>query len=319
MPVKKFEDQLDKAFDFNYKIYSKNKVFSLETFGITMTLFHYYTYFKSLSEFDKSKVIIACIFLSAKIKGRFFKLEDLKKIYQENSERNNSEISDKEIINFEIELLTFLGFEIDLETPFSYLERILDTMDFSLVLKQRSTDSTNDFTEKTQISINNPPQINNTEKIINISNSKSINTHINNNCNNSNNNNKNCDSNSQDPGTPLRMTKVIEVNKLNNESNPQLNVLNKNYFNKLSKEEIIEKVRFLAFNYLIDTYRRPFCITFKCKCIALCSFLMAFNFLVENCNSDYYLDNKYFFDNFYKEGDYKDFLICYSEIIKLFN
>ena len=86
------------------------------------------------------------------------------------------------------------------------------------------------------------------------------------------------------------------------------------YFNTLSTEELADKLVILSYNFLCDIYRRPFCIVFKPKCIALATFLITFNLLIDKENSEYFLDLKYFFNNYYEEGNYKDFVICYSEI-----
>ena len=54
----------------------------MEIFGISMTLFHYYTYSKCFRSFDKFKLAISCIFLAAKIKGTFFHIDRLQKLHK---------------------------------------------------------------------------------------------------------------------------------------------------------------------------------------------------------------------------------------------
>eukprot|EP00340_Litonotus_pictus_P008942 CAMPEP_0170516064 /NCGR_PEP_ID=MMETSP0209-20121228/2404_1 /TAXON_ID=665100 ORGANISM="Litonotus pictus, Strain P1" /NCGR_SAMPLE_ID=MMETSP0209 /ASSEMBLY_ACC=CAM_ASM_000301 /LENGTH=351 /DNA_ID=CAMNT_0010800835 /DNA_START=205 /DNA_END=1260 /DNA_ORIENTATION=+ len=351
-----------------------------------MTLFHYYTYFKSFKHFDKFKLITSCLFLSGKIKGLFIKLDILQNFYKKYSQRNN-EITDKEIMGFELDLLIFLGFEVDIETSFYYLDRYLRKINISkLVLANKiSTESTNDGTEvnyNTEMGhINNSnsnnhnlshnsnsngesnnepkPQFSPNETVLSEETKENegngiLSSHKPNQFahpNNRNNLNNPCTSegdllslinnsssanniysgqanqgNQGNQGNQAilqqRVTKVIDSNSARHTTgtgNSLVQNLGMEYLHSLSQEEISDKIKSVSFNLLCDSYRRSFCIAFRPKCIALCSFLLAFNLLVDSNNSDYYLDLKYFFSTYYEEGDYKDFLVCYSEMQKLFN
>lgn len=256
----------------------QNEQLDLEMFGITMTLFHYYTYYKSFKNFDKFKLLIGCLFLSGKIKGIFIKLEELHNFYKKYSPKNQ-EITDKEIMGFELDLLIFLGFEIDIETSFQWLERILKKINISRLLNTNkiSTESTCDTEIEKKIDTTSP---------------------INNNLNNSG----------------QRVTKIIE--STGRSSSMVLNLTNE-YFVSMSKDDISDKIKSLSYNILCDVYRRPLCIVFRPKCLALCSILVSFNIVVDSNMSDYYLDLKYFFDSFYEEGNFEDFISCFNEVQKL--
>lgn len=94
----------------------------MDLFGIAMNLFHYYTYIKCFRSFDKFKLIISCIFLGAKIKGVFFQIERLQKIHKN---YKNADIADTDIIYFELELMNFLGFELNIDTPYKYIDILI--------------------------------------------------------------------------------------------------------------------------------------------------------------------------------------------------
>ena len=96
---------------------------SLEIFGISMTLFYYYTYVKSLKEVDRSDISISCVFLSCKLDFNFLKFEDAMML-QEFLKKKKSPPPD--LLKFEIEILNFLGFEINIETPYKYIYNYLD-------------------------------------------------------------------------------------------------------------------------------------------------------------------------------------------------
>lgn len=289
--MQKYVEQLEQGYSFLHKILI-NESIDIELFGISMTLFHYYTYFKSFKHFDRYKLIISCLFLSGKIKGIFIKPEILQTLYKKYAQKNN-EITEKEIVGFELDLLVFLGFEVDIETPYCYLDRMFRKTNFNKLIFP--------FKKNTESTSLSPP--NNDDTIDQNKN----NYDIENNKNSSTNNDINS----------CRITKIIESN-----NKPQgMFVQHKKpeeYFQSLSVEEYSDKIRIIAFNILNDMYRRAYCIVFKPRCIALVAFMISFNLLVEGGNSDYHMDFKYFFDNYYPEGDYKDFLVCYNEVLSYF-
>lgn len=102
----------------------------MEIFGISMTLFHYYTYSKCFRSFDKFKLATSCIFLAAKIKGTFFHIDKLQNLHKK---YKNMDISYQDIIYFELDLMNFLGFEIEINTPYSSLEYLFRRKEFTLI------------------------------------------------------------------------------------------------------------------------------------------------------------------------------------------
>lgn len=124
LTIEKFHEQLDSVFSYLYKFMLNNEI-DVEIFGLSMTLFHYYTYHKCFRNFDKYKLIISCIFLSAKIKGSFFYIEKLQNLHKKYKRIDITEISDKEIIIFELEIMNFLGYELEIETPYRYISSFL--------------------------------------------------------------------------------------------------------------------------------------------------------------------------------------------------
>lgn len=305
-----------------------------------MTLFHYYTYFKSFKNYDIFKLIIGCLFLAGKIRGMFFKLS-LLQTYHNRYTPNSKKIEDKEIITFELDLLINLGFEVEIETPYYYLDKLLKKVPFSNIVMQHKIDS--NLNNNTNISSNDCERDNKENKANVYSQSimkeqkhykdDGITENFLSNNHNSNNNNNNTTpkisnkENKEQMGnvTGQRVTKVIDSSnqsKLSLSSSLVLG-LGKEYFNSLSVEELSDKIKTLSFQFLIDSYRRPFCIVFKAKCIAICSFLIAYNLVLERNNSDKFEDYRFFytihFGNISDEKEYKDFLLCYYEMLKLFN
>lgn len=291
MPINKFIEQLEHTHSLLFKLFI-NENYDFELFGISMTLFHYYTYFKSFKHFDRHKLIISCLFLSGKIKGVFIKPDILKSLYKKYSPKSN-DLTDKEITSFELDLLIYLGFEVDIETPYYYLDRIIRKTNFSKIIFPftKNTESTTLFT---------PPNNDSSNNDIDKKECNSLNLH---NLNNQSDNNS------------CRITKVIDSNNKNQtfgHKRPE------EYFHSLSVEEYADKIKVISFNVLNDMYRRAFCIVFRPRCIALVAFVIAFNLLVDAGNSDHHLDFKYFYETYYSEGDYKDFLLCYNEVLKIF-
>ena len=319
MSSSKIDDQLDQSFHFLFKILEKENL-DLELFGITMTLFHYYTYYKSFKSFDKYKLIIACLFLACKIKGIFLKLDRLKDFYRKFSTKS-SEISDKDITGFELDLLIFLGFEVDIETAFYYLAKLLKSQTFKEVLKSKIEESYYEKKAENNNKANNLNSLNNnTSQLLEneflMSKVEKIVKHS------EPNETKSEDiemDGKKEKGNGLniqkRETKVIYSNTNDLVSKFPLK---EDYFKTLTAEEMNDKIISLSYIFLLDVYRRPFCIVFKPKCIALCCFLIAFNLIIEE-ESKNFLNLKAFFSLLYEEDEFKEFLVCLKEIYDFFN
>jgi hypothetical protein len=91
-----------------------------------MTLFHYYTYFKSFREFDKIQLAVASVFLGCKLHSIFLNIEEAHKDYNElkaSSLGMNGSLNQMpfDVVKFEIELLNILGFELEIPTPYGYI------------------------------------------------------------------------------------------------------------------------------------------------------------------------------------------------------
>jgi hypothetical protein len=98
----------------------------LDVFGTSMTLFHYYTYFKSFREFDKIQLAVASVFLGCKLHSIFLNIEEAHKDYNElkaSSLGMNGSLNQMpfDVVKFEIELLNILGFELEIPTPYGYI------------------------------------------------------------------------------------------------------------------------------------------------------------------------------------------------------
>jgi len=100
------------------------KHLSNEIFGVAMTLFHYYSFYKSFKEFDRSEISVACVFLACKIEYSFLKVEDSNDEYFRLKRIKNNQ-KGVDYVKFEIEILSFLDFEIDIVTPFLDYYQIL--------------------------------------------------------------------------------------------------------------------------------------------------------------------------------------------------
>lgn len=132
MNLTKYEEHLDHAFMLLFKTLGSH--IDQEIFGISMTLFHYYTYYKHLKNFDKNKLALSCVFLATKLSGSFFKVDKLVTIYQNNGLKAPI-LTEKEIVFFELDLLNFLGFEIEIETTYSHLDRFIRSSSFSSLVQ----------------------------------------------------------------------------------------------------------------------------------------------------------------------------------------
>ena len=121
----KLNDVLDTCFFDLFKIISSRKL-TLEIFGVSMTLFHYYSYYKSFREFDRIQLAITCFYLGCKLQGTFISTEEALKEYI--ILKNNQPSGSFDIIKYEVEMLNFLGFSIDIETPYYYISSYIEKL-----------------------------------------------------------------------------------------------------------------------------------------------------------------------------------------------
>jgi hypothetical protein len=99
-----------------------------EIYGIAMTLYHYYTYFKMLREINPLELSVACIYLARKIQFEHISMEEVIKIY--NIQKDKIKDGKKEppdFIKYEMEFYYFLGYDLDIETPYNSFYRFIKT------------------------------------------------------------------------------------------------------------------------------------------------------------------------------------------------
>ena len=91
------------------------------TYGIAMTLFHYYICFNDIRNVDRIEISFACLYMSSKIQFRNISLNKFIEEYK-NYSKNNSGISEKkpDFIKYEVQLYSQLGYDLDIETPFQF-------------------------------------------------------------------------------------------------------------------------------------------------------------------------------------------------------
>jgi hypothetical protein len=131
----------------NYKKFPRN------IFAIALNLFHYYTYFKSFKYIDRAELSLTCVFLAHKIKIGFIRPENINDLYpllktnlikekeksgksglnKNNNNNNNNNINNiinnsnfnnkncGNIFDVEMEILNFLGFDLEIENPYNYV------------------------------------------------------------------------------------------------------------------------------------------------------------------------------------------------------
>jgi hypothetical protein len=100
-----------------------------------MTFFHYYTYYKSLREIDRVELSIGCVYLACKIQYIFIPMEEVGNIYRKIKNSPKEHLPD--FIKLEIEILNFLGFELNVETPYEHLYMLLEKYNQSLLKNER--------------------------------------------------------------------------------------------------------------------------------------------------------------------------------------
>ena len=104
-----------------------------------MTLFHYYSYYKSLREYDRAEISVACVFLAAKIDYFFITIEDAVTLFNKiKSNTKPSSVLPPDFIKFEIEIMNFLGFDIEIKTPYQYLQLYISELDKIKIIKNKN-------------------------------------------------------------------------------------------------------------------------------------------------------------------------------------
>ncbi len=108
---------LDEIFSFISYI-CETKFLSIDIYGTALTLFHYYTYFKSFKEIDRVELSVSCSYLASKINYRFIKFEELISLC--NELRVTKKPGEPKIVDFELDLMDGLGYDINFCLPYHY-------------------------------------------------------------------------------------------------------------------------------------------------------------------------------------------------------
>jgi hypothetical protein len=108
---------LDEIFSFISYI-CETKYLSIETYGTALTLFHYYTYFKSFKEIDRVELSVACVYLASKINYRHIKFDEMVALC--NELRTNKKQGDPKLVDFELDIMDGLGYDVNLTLPYHY-------------------------------------------------------------------------------------------------------------------------------------------------------------------------------------------------------
>ena len=108
-------------------IYKKN--FDHNTFGIAMTLFHYYVCFNDLRSIDRIEICFACLYMSSKIQFYNYPISNFINDYRNyiKDKPNYQKKPDPDFIKYEIQLYSQLGYDIDIETPFHFFYDSLES------------------------------------------------------------------------------------------------------------------------------------------------------------------------------------------------
>ncbi len=108
---------LDEIFSFISYI-CESKYLTIEIYGTALNLFHYYTYFKSFKEIDRVELSVACSYLASKINYRYIKFDEIVALC--NELRLNKKLGEPKIVDFELDIMDGLGYDINLTLPYHY-------------------------------------------------------------------------------------------------------------------------------------------------------------------------------------------------------
>ena len=104
-------------------IITKNK-YDHTSYGIAMTLFHYYICFNDIRSIDKIQICFACIYMSSKIQFYNYPQKMLLSEYKKYIETENIQGYDKkplpDFTKYEVQLYSQLGYDLDIITPFQF-------------------------------------------------------------------------------------------------------------------------------------------------------------------------------------------------------
>ena len=104
------------------------QLFDHTTYGIAMTLLHYYTScFQSIRDFDPIEISFACLYMSSKIQFINYPLKKFVEQYKNyvKDKQGYNKKSDPDFIKYEIELYSLLGYDLDIETPYQFFYHML--------------------------------------------------------------------------------------------------------------------------------------------------------------------------------------------------
>lgn len=92
-----------------------------------MTLFHYYTNIKSLRDIDPLELSVACVYLALKIQFFYIPMDQVTDMYNTIKKERNDTLKKKspDFIKYEIEIYFFLGYDLDIETPYSWYYKLI--------------------------------------------------------------------------------------------------------------------------------------------------------------------------------------------------
>jgi len=98
-----------------------------EVFGVAMNLFNYYAFFKNIRNFNCNEVVITCLILAMKIRNCALKLDVMLDTYRKLVE-NKKMLLPEILVNIEIGVLACVGFELDIDTPYTYIKSLIDIL-----------------------------------------------------------------------------------------------------------------------------------------------------------------------------------------------
>ena len=121
----------------------KSKNLNHTSFGIAMTFVHYYACFYDYRTIEKYELAFACFYMSTKVQFNFIKLPELIEECQNFINKNNpvneqekDKKKDLDLIKYEIQVYSLLGYDLDIETPYQmYYYNLKNLQDKFQILK----------------------------------------------------------------------------------------------------------------------------------------------------------------------------------------
>lgn len=98
------------------------KKFDHTTYGIAMTLFHYYICFNDIRSIDSIEICFACLYMSSKIQFYNLPLKQFIIDYKDYIKKSSGfeKKPEPDFIKYEIQLYSQLGYDLDIETPYQF-------------------------------------------------------------------------------------------------------------------------------------------------------------------------------------------------------